>query len=68
MHTYEIDGVLFHYNSDMSGNVLIVNKNSKEELEVNGEAILSFIANYIRDRKVSRLDNMTTKEILEEII
>lgn len=68
MHTYEIDGILFHYNSDMSGNVLIVNKNSKEELEVNGEAILSFIANYIRDRKVSRLDNMTTKEILEEII
>lgn len=65
MHTYESNGFLFHHNSDMNGDVIIVNKNNGEELEVDGEAILDFVANYIRNEKIAKLENSTNKEILE---
>lgn len=68
MHTYESNGYLFHYNSDMSGDVIIVNKDNEEELEVNGEAMLNFVANHIKNEKISRLENITTKEILEGVV
>ena len=65
MHTYESNGFLFHHNSDMGGDVIIVNKNNGEELEVDGQAILDFVANYIRNEKIAKLENSTNKEILE---
>jgi hypothetical protein len=66
MQTFKSNGVIFNYNSDMSGAVTI--KTINGSFDVNGEAILHFVANYIRNEKISKLYDMTTEELLEEII
>lgn len=58
---------MFHYNSDMSGNVLITNVyNEKYQfVEISGSDILEFVAEFIRSKKISQLEQMNTKEILK---
>jgi len=64
MHTSETNnGTVFIHNSDMSGNVEIIN--SKGKIEVNGNDLLQFVAGYIRGVRGSILEQATTKEILE---
>lgn len=63
MHTFEGKNCRFFYNSDMSGEIYIRDKNSDKELKVESHDILDFVANYIRNQKISKLEDMTTKEI-----
>ena len=47
----------------MSGEIYIRDKNSDKELKVESHDILDFVANYIRNQKISKLEDMTTEEI-----
>lgn len=64
MHTFEGRSCRIHFNSDMSGNIHIVEKDSDKEIKVGGQDILDFVANYIRSERISKLEQMETKEIL----
>ena len=55
MHTFEGKNCRFFYNSDMSGEIYIRDKNSDKELKVESHDILDFVDNYIRNQKISKL-------------
>lgn len=64
MHTFEGKSCRIHFNSDMSGKVHIGNKETNEEIQVEGQDILDFVANYVRSEKISVLEQAETKDIL----
>ena len=55
---------IFNYNSDLSGDVILINKDTKAEFVVPGKDILKFVANYVRDKKIATIEDMNTEEIL----
>lgn len=57
MHAFQhITGVTFNYNSDMSGDVIVM-KDGKIIAEISGVAILAFVANIVRNEKISRIES-----------
>ena len=64
MHNYNWKSCSIIYNSDMSGDTVIVDKVNGKSVSISGYDILDFVASYIRDKKVSALENMSTDEIL----
>jgi len=64
MHNYKgSEGTSFNYNSDFSGNVIIIK--DKKQFEVSGKDILEFVAyNYIQPTKISKIEDMDYKELL----
>lgn len=64
MHTYELDGVTFHYNSDFSGDVGIVLANG-QRLNVLASTILDFVGFcYVMPKRISELESATTRMLL----
>lgn len=63
-HSYNMGLFTFVCNSDLSGEVRIYNQKTKERMEVDGRSILDFVAEHIRREKISRLEQMSTEEIL----
>ena len=67
MHTREIGSTLFHFNADLSGAVMIVKRDkgkSFESLEVPGEDLIRFIAEWVANQKISELEDMEPHEVL----
>lgn len=64
MHTFNGKKTRVRYNNDMSGNIIIQHKDYELELSVLGEDILDFVAEYVRSQKISKLEQMDSKEIL----
>lgn len=64
MHTFEGKSCRIHHNSDMSGEVHICDKNSNKELVVEAQDILDFVADYIRSKRIGKLEQMSTENIL----
>ena len=64
MHTFEGKSCRIHHNSDMSGEVYICDKNYDDELEVEAQDILDFVANYIRAERIEKLEQMNADSIL----
>lgn len=64
MHTFEGKSCRIHHNSDMSGEVYICDKNSDDELKVEAQDILDFVANYIRAERIEKLEQMNADSIL----
>lgn len=52
-----------HYYSGLSGDVILINS-KREEFSIDGKFLLDFIANYVASRRISALEQATTKEIL----
>lgn len=65
MHTFEGKSCRIHHNSDMSGKIHICDKNSDKQLEVEGQDILDFVADYIRTERIGTLEQMSTESILQ---
>lgn len=67
MHTYRYPGSRFviHHNSDLSGNIHIVEVGSNKQLMIPSEDILGFIASFVRDQRISELEQATDHEILQ---
>lgn len=65
MHTFSGESCRIHYDSDMSGEIYICNKNSGKELGVKAQDILDFVANYVRRQRIAELENIGTEDILD---
>ena len=63
-YTTSFEGFSFIHNSDWSGEVDIVNTVTKQRMSVPGNVLLSFAAEFIRNREISRWENMDSDEIL----
>ena len=66
MHTEHHNGVYYHYNSDMSGDVNIV-KPDGSEFFVNGDSLMYFLAQVLRQQRISRLEQMSNDDLLAGI-
>lgn len=63
-HAFKAEqGTTFHYNSDMSGSILVVDP-SRKELYIPAQDILDFVANYVRHQMIAAAEQMTTNMIL----
>jgi len=65
MHNYKgSNGTNFNFNSDFSGEVIIITKEGKQ-FEIPGKDILEFVAySYIMPNKISKIEDMEYKELL----
>lgn len=63
MYSFNGESCTIHYNSDFSGETIIYNKNDDTEIRVNSQDLINFVAEYVRSKKVSRLENMNSDEI-----
>lgn len=61
MHRVELNGVTFNYNSDMSG-IMTIGYNGYT-LNVPCEAILAFVAGYIRNQRITAIADASDEEI-----
>lgn len=65
MHTFNGKETIIHYDSDVAtGRVIIRNKHYDLELSVSGEDIIDFVSEYVRSQKISKLEQMNSKEVL----
>lgn len=64
MHTFNGKSCNIHYNSDFSGEAIIYSKNDHTEMRVDSQDLINFVAEYVRSKKVSQLENMNSDEIL----
>ena len=64
MQTFNGKKTRIHYNSDMSGDCIIFNKETEQEVNISCEDILKFVAEYIKIQKISKLEQMNSAEIL----
>lgn len=64
MHTFNGNKTRIHYNSDMSGDCIIFNKETEQEVKVSCEDILEFVAEHMRIQKINKLEQMNSAEIL----
>lgn len=62
MHSSQYGRTTFHYNSALSGEVIIMR--GSERIEIPGEHILSFVADHVAREKISQLEVKTPSEIL----
>lgn len=63
MHTFNGKSCNIHYNSDFSGEAIVYNKNDNTETRVETQDLINFVAEYVRTKKVSYLENMNSDEI-----
>ena len=70
MHHFSGTKTVFNFNSDLSGDVLIHNPDTElgwdeqTELAIPGEDLLAFIANFVRNARISQLEQCSDSEIL----
>ena len=63
MHHFEAsEGTMFNYNSDLSGKVEI--KKNGFEIELPGQDILEFVSTFVRNERISKIEELSTYEIL----
>ena len=65
MHTFDGKSCRINFNSDMSGEIEIREKETNNMVKINGQDIMDFVANYIRDKKMSELEQANTNEIFK---
>lgn len=63
MHTFDGSKTRIHFNSDMSGDCEIIEKESGNSVKVPCEDILDFVADYVRGQKIGNLEQMGSKDI-----
>lgn len=64
MHSFHGDSCTILHNSDMSGDIKIINKETNEEISIKGQDILNFVGGYIIDKMISKLEDIDIEEIL----
>lgn len=65
MHSFHGKSVNIHYDADIkSGECIIINKETGEEIRANGRDLLNFVAEYVREQKIAKLEKTDAIEIL----
>ena len=70
MHTFLHGDTRFHYNSDLSGEVRIVSQGAggHEDAQIPGDALLAFTAHYVRNRRISALEDAGDDDMYQQIL
>lgn len=58
MHTFQKDNVVFNYNSDLSGDVIISRTDENIGVRIDGQILLDFVADYVLSQKIAKLEDM----------
>lgn len=68
MHTYKTDdNIIFHYNSDFSGDINIFNNFTDEDILIKGNSLIEFIVEcYIRPALISKFEQIDFNKLLEK--
>lgn len=65
MHSFHGKSVNIHYDADIkSGECIIINKETGEEIRANGRDLLNFVAEYVREQKIVKIESAGTTDIL----
>lgn len=65
MHSFHGKSVNIHYDADVkTGECVIVNKENGQEIRVLGSDLLRFVAQYIREQKIIKIENTCATDIL----
>lgn len=64
MHATQGSRVSFHHNSDYSGDVLVIHEQTKVEMIIPFTDIRHLVGEYLRSRKISLLEEMSTTKLL----
>ena len=66
MHTFQgSQGTVFHYNSDMSGDVIVIDRNdTKKKFEIPAFDILEFAAEFVRNQHIAKFEQMDVHGLL----
>lgn len=64
MRTFTHYDFRIHHNSDGSGDVIIVDTRGGVELSVSCSALVAFVAELVRERRISDIEQMTPGQIL----
>ena len=66
MHSSKINKTQFHYNSDMSGEVIIMVND--QEVRVEGNDLIEFVLDRLRDEKIGQLEDMETDDLKRSVL
>ena len=66
MHSSKINKTKFHYNSDMSGEVIIMV--NSQEIKVEGNDLIEFVLDRLRDEKIYKLEDMETEDLKKSVL
>lgn len=64
MNTFNGKSVKVFHNSDYSGDCLIINKETNEEMNILTDDLIDFVAEYVKKQKIKDIEYMTSMEIL----
>lgn len=67
MHTFTHGDEVFNSNSDLSGDVVMSHKRHQGEYRVGGAALLAFVAEYVRRRRISALEEAGDNDMYQQI-
>lgn len=68
MHSKDLKSCTIHYNSDLSGEVIIVPKeNPESEIRVLGEDLIEFIGGHFINEKKSALEQLSGVEYFKRL-
>jgi len=66
MHSYDGKSCIFHFNSDLTGDIIIQNKIDESKIRIDAEDVLKFVAfEYILSNKINELEQMNYKDLLK---
>jgi hypothetical protein len=65
MHSQKHGGLQFTHNGDYSGEVEINNLDENVVMTVDMQDLLDFVAEYVRSKRISELEQMSTKKLLK---
>jgi len=71
MHTFMTDNVIFHYNSDFSGNVVVTYRKAllSDTIEIPAQDFLKFVADaYVRPKLISCIEQTPAEDLLINLI
>jgi hypothetical protein len=64
MHTTKINDSTFVHNGGFDGDVTIIRAQGADEITLPFEDVLEFVARYVQQERVSKLEQANAKEIL----
>lgn len=66
MHSFHGKSVNIHYDADIkTGECIVINKETGEEIRVLGSDLLDFVAGYVRQQKIAKIESAGTIDILK---
>lgn len=64
MHTTKSNNICFFHNGDYSGEVRIFDEITEYEVTVEFDALLEFVGDFVRSRRIQELENATATQII----